>query len=138
MIVYDVRCAKAHVFEAWFRNSAAFDEQAAAGEIACPVCGDVAVTKAPMAPAVARSRKTTQAEAASRAEVMAKLRTLRAKVETSSEHVGATFPEEARKIHYGETEPRNIHGDATPAEAKALQEEGVPFSLIPWLPREDS
>ena len=138
MIVYDVRCAKAHVFEAWFRNSAAFDEQAAAGEIACPVCGDVAVTKAPMAPAIARSRQTTKAEGASRAEVMAKLRSLRAEVETSSEHVGATFPEEARKIHYGETEPRNIHGDATATEAKALHEEGVPFSLIPWLPREDS
>ena len=138
MIVYDVRCAKAHVFEAWFRNSAAFDEQAAAGEIACPVCGDTAVTKAPMAPAIARSRQTTKAEGASRAEVMAKLRSLRAEVETSSEHVGATFPEEARKIHYGEVAERNIYGEAKEEEARELRDEGVEFHRIPWLGRRDS
>ncbi|MDP6953410.1 MAG: DUF1178 family protein [Alphaproteobacteria bacterium] len=141
MIVYDVKCAKAHVFEGWFRDSAAFDERAAAGEIVCPVCGETEVAKAPMAPAIGRARDGGGDDSPSpemQAEVMSKLREIRDAVEKNSEHVGSNFPEEARKIHYGETEARNIHGDATADEAKALKEEGVPVATIPWLPRQDS
>jgi len=141
MIVYDVKCAKAHVFEGWFRDSAAFDQQAAAGEIVCPVCGETEVAKAPMAPAIGRSGNGGDSDSPSpdmQAEVFSKLREFRDAVEKNSEHVGADFPEEARKIHYGETEARNIHGAATQDEAKALKEEGVPVATIPWLPRHDS
>ena len=137
MIVYNLRCAKEHAFEAWFRDSATYDEQAAAGEVVCPVCGSTKVTKAPMAPNISASRDKS-CDVAKAAEVMGKLRELRAEVEANSDHVGDKFPEEARKIHYGETEKRNIHGDASPDEAKALKEEGVDFSVIPWVPRGDS
>ncbi len=135
MIVYDLRCAGDHVFEAWFRDSAACDEQVAAGAVACPVCGDTKVNKAPMAPNIALSRGPAKPDP--RAEIVKQLRRLRAEVERNSEHVGPAFPEEARKIHYGETEPRNIHGDATAEEARDLRDEGVDFSVIPWVPRTD-
>ena len=137
MIVYNLRCAKEHAFEAWFRDSASYDAQAKAGKVVCPVCGSKKVSKAPMAPNIASSRSNAPDEAKA-AEVMGKLRELRAEVEANSDHVGDQFPEEARKIHYGETEPRNIHGDATADEAKALKDEGVDFSVIPWVPRGDS
>ena len=137
MIVYNLRCAKDHAFEAWFRDSATYDEQAKAGEVVCPACGSTKVAKAPMAPNISSS-KTASSDMAQAAEVMGKLRELRAEVESNSDHVGDKFPEEARKIHYGEAEKRNIHGDATPAEAKELKDEGVDFSVIPWVPRGDS
>ena len=137
MILYNLRCAKDHVFEAWFRDSGTYDEQSKAGEVACPACGSTKVAKAPMAPNIS-SRKSVTVDTVKAAEVMGKLRELRAEVESNSDHVGDQFPEEARKIHYGETEPRSIHGDATPDEAKALKDEGVDFSVIPWVPRGDS
>ncbi len=137
MIVYNLRCAKNHLFDAWFRDSATYDEQAKADEVVCPACGSTKVEKAPMAPNISSSKSTTP-DMAQAAEVMGKLRQLRAEVESNSDHVGDSFPEEARKIHYGETEQRNIHGDATPDEAKELKDEGVDFSVIPWVPRGDS
>ncbi len=101
MILYDLKCRKDHVFETWFRDSAAYDEQAAAGAIACPTCG---------------SRK----------------------VEKNCDYVGGNFAEEARKIHYGEQDPRNIYGETSDQQAKELHEEGVSFNRIPWAPRQDS
>jgi len=137
MIVYNLKCANDHGFEAWFRDSATYDEQAKADEVVCPACGSTEVAKAPMAPNISPS-KTASPDMAQAAEVMGKLRELRAEVESNSDHVGDKFPEEARKIHYGEAEKRNIHGDATPDEAKELKDEGVDFSVIPWVPRGDS
>jgi hypothetical protein len=137
MIVYDLRCARDHVFEAWFRDSATCDEQVAQRAVACPVCGSTKVGKAPMAPNIALSRGGGAAEPDPRAEIVKRLRRLRAEVERNSEHVGPAFPEEARKIHYGERTPRNIHGDATSEQARELHEEGVDFSVIPWPPRTD-
>jgi len=140
MIVYDLRCAKEHVFEAWFQSSDACVDQIAARKVACPECGSRKVSKAPMAPNIARSRAADKpaAPADPRVEAVAALRKLRAEVERTSEHVGAAFPEEARKIHYGEAEARTIHGDATPDEARELSDEGVDFAVIPWVPREDA
>jgi hypothetical protein len=139
MIVYNLRCAKDHVFEAWFRDSTAYDDQAAAGEVECPSCGSSKITKAPMAPNIATSRETKpDGPTVSAKEVMTKLRELRTEVEKNSDHVGEKFPEEARKIHYGEAEKRNIHGDATADEARELSDEGVEFGVIPWVPRTDS
>lgn len=140
MIVYNLRCAKDHSFEAWFRDSATYDAQANAGEVVCPVCGNTKIAKAPMAPNISGKKSGTpdKSDMAAAAEVMGKLRELRAAVESNSDHVGDKFPEEARKIHYGEAEKRNIHGDASADEAKALKDEGVDFSVIPWVPRGDS
>jgi len=147
MIVFDLKCAHDHVFEAWFRDGAAYDAQAAAGEVVCPVCGDRRIAKAPMAPQVARGGGGNEALAAERspanapppvARAMRELRAFREHVEKTFDNVGERFPEEARKIHYGEAARRGIYGEATVDEARALEDEGVPFGVLPRLPRHDA
>ncbi len=144
MIVYDLRCRKDHVFEAWFCDSAAYEAQAAAGWVACPVCGSKKIAKAPMAPRLAKggtggtARDAAETETAQAAEAMGALRELRRKIEENCDYVGPGFAEEARKIHYGETDARNIYGETSDGEAEALHEEGVSFQRIPWAPRHDS
>ena len=139
MILFNLRCGDGHDFEAWFRDGAAYDQRAA-GSVRCPVCGADDVTKAPMAPRIARGRG--EAEPAQARQVQAdlgrQLRDLRRKVEENCDYVGPRFAEEARRIHYGESEPRDIYGEASGAEAEALHEEGVAFQRIPWLPRTNS
>jgi hypothetical protein len=131
MIKYDLQCRKGHGFEAWFRDSAAYDRQAAAGKVTCPECGSRKVEKAIMAPRVGKS-------SAEMKEMRKKLVELRKHIEATSDNVGPQFAEEARKIHYGEAEVRAIYGETTDEEAEALSEEGVPFSRIPWLPKENA
>lgn len=148
MILYNLCCSADHVFEAWFRDSAAYDEQAAAGEVLCPVCGNASVAKAPMAPRIAKGGggakeavpdPVPQTYTNTRAVEMRRMLTeLRRHVEENSDYVGDKFAEEARKIHYGEKEERNIYGEATEDQAEELSEEGVKIGRIPWLPRTDS
>lgn len=140
MILYDVRCSNGHVFEGWFRDGASYDEQAEAGAVVCPVCGDTAVAKAPMAPRIAsgRGRGGGQAGARMPVEMREALVKLRGEVESKCDYVGGEFPEEARKIHYGETGKRDIYGEATDDEARELTEEGIKVGKIPWIPRTDS
>lgn len=138
MIRYDLRCHKEHVFEGWFANMAAYDAQLANGELSCPACGSLKVSKAIMAPNV--GRKSAQRDS-SRAAMAAKtqlemrrfLQQVRQHVEQNSEHVGDKFPEEARRIHHGETEERNIYGDATPDQVEELRDEGIEIAAIPWV-----
>ena len=132
MILYELRCMSDHRFEGWFRNSDAFEAQQLAHEIACPVCGDNQVDRALMAPAVGRKGNSLP----DRAQAITLLRTLRKVVEDSHENVGDRFAEEARKIHYGETEHRSIYGEASPDEARQLHEEGIEFHPLPILPDE--
>jgi len=139
MIVFDLKCGQDHRFEAWFRNGETYEVQAAAGEIACPACGDTHVAKAPMAPKLVKARGEPSErvdEAAVR--IRRVLGELRDHVEKTADYVGERFPEEARRIHYGETTSRPIYGEASTAEAEALKEEGVEVASIPWLPRSDS
>jgi hypothetical protein len=143
MILFNLRCAKDHEFEGWFRNGDAYDEQASAKKISCPVCGSRKVEKAPMAPRIGKGAepdapRQQQAEAEKAGQMMKALRELRAKVEAESDYVGDRFAEEARRIHYGEVEMRSIYGESTDEESEALREEGVPFARIPWVPRQDS
>jgi hypothetical protein len=151
MIVFDVSCSNDHVFEGWFRDSDSFGEQVEAGAVICPVCGDTRVRKALMAPNVAGIRKGKDDAASAGAanvamgapddkfgEFVEALQEFRNHVEENSDYVGDTFPEEARKIHYGETEARSIYGEATPEEAKELHEEGVDFHRIPWTVKTDA
>jgi hypothetical protein len=133
MILYELRCPSDHSFEGWFRNSDFYEEQREAGEIACPICGARDIVKAPMAPRVARSEKSPP----SPTEQLQLLRGLRRAVETKCENVGERFAEEARKIHYGEADPRAIYGDTDPAEAEKLADEGIEFARIPWVPLAD-
>lgn len=139
MIKYELKCRKDHVFEAWFYDSATYDKQAAGGKVVCPVCNSRKVTKAPMAPRIARSRGERAAdEAKQAAAAMKALAAIRDHVEKNADYVGEQFAEEARKIHYGETDKRNIYGEASKDEAKELVDEGIDVAVIPWLPRGDA
>lgn len=142
MIVYDLRCRKSHRFEAWFRDSAAYDAQAAAGKVTCPTCGSRRVEKAPMAPRVAKARDGSVAAREHDAKVHGALlraaREIRRQVEENCDYVGPDFAEEARKIHYGETDPRGIYGETSDDEARTLREEGVAFKRVIWPARHDS
>ena len=130
MIVYNLQCRNSHEFEGWFRDSAAFDTQAKSGKLVCPVCDSRKVEKAPMAPAVAGAKKDAPS-----ADELRKMRQFmtgwRKYVTENAEDVGPRFPEEARKIHYGETEERHIYGEATLQQAKELIEEGVDVAPLP-------
>ena len=137
MIRYQLVCKKEHSFEGWFRDSAAYDQQAKRKLVTCPTCGSTKIEKAPMAPAV--SKKAELAEAAQKAKAMKEfVLNLRKQVEENSEYVGDKFPNEARAIHYGDAEERQIYGEATLQDAKDLIEEGIPVAPIPSVPRADS
>jgi hypothetical protein len=130
MIRYQLRCAGDHEFEGWFRSSADYDGQAAKGLLECPVCGSGEVDKAIMAPAVATAEAKED-----RAVRMTKMRQfftqMRKHVETNAEYVGDKFPDEARAIHYGDSEERQIYGEATLGDAKELIDEGIPVMPLP-------
>lgn len=140
MIVYDLTCPAGHVFEAWFKDSATFEKQARQGKVACPDCGATGVTRGPQATQVATgvSRERAVKTSEQKAEMRAALRELRKAVEANCENVGGNFAEEARKIHYGESEARGIYGETTAKEAKALDDEGIPVARLPWIEREDA
>ena len=141
MIVFDLSCPIGHRFEGWFASSDAFAKQVSTGLVECPHCGSVAIEKAPMAPAVpakgnARSetspRSLTNAVPPQVAAAMRVLADAQAKALRNSTWVGADFAEQSRAMHYGEREQATIHGQATPDEAKALVEEGVPVAPLPF------
>ncbi len=156
MIRYSLVCEKGHGFESWFQNSAAYEKQAKRGLVTCPLCGSEQVEKAIMAPQVKRTRKsksapepvTNEAPAPVPAEtstpvammspqereLRTKLKELRDHLTANAENVGRKFPEEARKMHYGEIEHRSIYGEASPEDAKSLAEEGIEFHPLPVLP----
>jgi len=165
MIVFDLKCHKSHVFEAWFKDSAAFDRQKKRGLVACTICGSTKVEKAPMAPRISTGKGRDQAAAAEAAAadtpppaeaapspeqmvalannpeaqkvavMMRQLAELRQQVEKNCDYVGPKFAEEAKAMHYGEKDKRNIYGEASDAEAKDLVEEGIEFNRVPWVPR---
>ncbi len=138
MIRYSLTCDNAHEFEGWFSESADFDRQVASGFLTCPVCNSAAISKQLMAPSVSTARKKdemqTLAMDAARKEAMTKLKEAVDAIKANAEDVGTKFPEEARKIHYGEADARGIIGKATPDEAQALVEEGIEIAAIPVLP----
>jgi hypothetical protein len=155
MIRYALQCERGHPFESWFANSAAYDKQAKRGLVACPVCDSKKVEKAIMAPRLGRADVAevphpmpapAPPPAAANApvamtspperELRKKLKELREHITTNADYVGPRFPEQARKIHYGEMERRSIYGEASADEAKALHDEGIEFHPLPVLPDE--
>ncbi len=138
MIRYSLTCDHAHEFEGWFASSADFDQQVETGFLTCPVCNSSAISKLLMAPSVSTARKKqemqTLAMDTAHKEALVKLKEAVAAIKANAEDVGAKFPEEARKIHYGEADARGIIGQATPTEAQALLEEGIEIAAIPFLP----
>jgi hypothetical protein len=140
MIRYSLRCDREHEFDAWFRSSADYDRASLAGENVCPVCGSTAVAKALMAPAVGGTRKSEKMTLAApdpKSQAMREaLKEFRKRVTENADYVGDKFAEEARKIHYEETEARGIYGEATPEEARDLVDEGISFQPLPPIPED--
>ncbi len=144
MIKYSLVCEKEHDFEGWFGSSADYDKQRKRGFVECPHCGSKKISKALMAPRVAGTKKSTDGPSRVMAnvapqlpeEVVTKIREIKQHIEKNSENVGDKFPEEARKIHYGESEARGIYGKASVEEAIELAEEGVNVVPIPELPED--
>ncbi|MEN0087265.1 MAG: DUF1178 family protein [Pseudomonadota bacterium] len=142
MIKYGLKCASDHQFEAWFDSSASFDEQSKRGFVTCPECGSSDVTKALMTPGVSTGRRKdarkeavqVAALASVQGEMRAKMKEVRDHILANTEDVGVSFPEEARKMHYGEVEQRGIRGAAAPEEVKSLVDEGVEIAPVPALP----
>ncbi|MGP9814062.1 DUF1178 family protein [Rhodopseudomonas sp. NSM] len=166
MIRYTLRCERGHSFESWFQSSSAYDSQVRRKLVECPSCGSVKVEKAIMAPQIVGKKgrgrapePATNEAAASDApaaapdnsatensappllmaqerELRAKLKELRDHIVKTADNVGERFPNEARKMHYGDIEHRPIFGEASPAEAKALIEEGIDVAPLPMLPED--
>ena len=141
MISFSIVCENDHDFEAWFRNGDDFDAQRRRKLIACPACGSTRVEKALMAPAVStgrRKEKMALAIGTEQRKAMAKLKELTEKLKQGADYVGDKFADEARKIHFGETEARGIYGEATVDEARSLHEDGVEFLPLPNIPDEQN
>jgi hypothetical protein len=158
MIRYNLRCDRGHGFESWFQSSSAYESQEKRKLVSCPSCGSAKVERAIMAPQIVgkKNRETAAPQPAAAAEVsapakvaapastplmMAHERELRAKIKELRDHivknadnVGERFPNEARKMHYGDIEHRPIYGEASPEEARSLIDEGVEVSPLPVLP----
>lgn len=125
MIRYALKCREAHSFDSWFHSAGAFDSLRAAGQLSCPECGASEVEKAPMAPRVATGGD----------EAEHPLARLRREIETKADYVGTRFASEARAIHEGDAPNRPIWGEARPAEARALIEDGIPAAPLPFVPK---
>ncbi|MDI4237084.1 DUF1178 family protein [Bradyrhizobium sp. 31Argb] len=152
MIRYNLRCERGHAFESWFQSSSAYDSQVRRKLVACPTCGTSTVEKAIMAPQIvgkkgreaaapapaeqpaAAPAESTPLMMAQERELRAKLKELRDHIVQNADNVGDRFPNEARKMHYGDIEHRPIYGEASPEEARSLIEEGVEVSPLPVLP----
>jgi hypothetical protein len=166
VILYALVCNAGHAFESWFANSGTYDKQVKRGLVTCPLCGSPQVEKSIMAPALARNSKRARSmeavEVAAPAEAVpepaaatagatkapvamlseqerelrTKLKELRDHLVKNADYVGQKFPEEARRMHYGEIEHRSIYGEASPDDARSLHEEGIEFHPLPHLPDE--
>jgi hypothetical protein len=140
LIRYSLSCENAHTFEGWFSASTDFDRQVGRGLLTCPVCNSASISKTLMAPSVSTARKKEEKQAvamdAVRQEAMVKLKEAVAAIKASAEDVGEKFPEEARKIHYGEADARGIIGQASVGEVRDLLEEGIEVAPLPVLPED--
>jgi hypothetical protein len=137
VIVFDLKCSRHHVFEAWFDSSEAYDDQRARGLVQCPLCDCVEIAKAVMAPAVGpkgnRNPGPANPDAAAKSE-LARLAALQADVEGKCDYVGQRFADEARARH-GKEDARGIYGETSLASALDLVAEGIPVAPLPFRPR---
>jgi hypothetical protein len=144
MIRYTLSCDRAHRFESWFPSAAGYDALAAAGKLACPVCGSVAISKTLMAPSV-QIKPAPKSDAAiadgprplttgQPTQLENAIMALRRQVEENSDYVGPDFAKEARAMHDGEAPARAIYGEAGPEDARKLMEDGVPVMPLPFIP----
>ena len=139
MIRYNLKCDQDHGFESWFQSADSFDDLSSKGLVECPTCGSKAITKSLMAPKVQGTKKSKKVDPPVSGEKEKSPETalaeLRKQVEENSEYVGMNFASEARAIHSGDSPERAIYGEARPAEAKSLIEDGVPVTPLPFAPK---
>jgi hypothetical protein len=139
MKVLNLQCAHRHSFEGWFGSDDEFQSQLAGGLVECPMCGDTGIVKLPSAPRLnlgAPADPTPRQDVATMPDgdmQRAWLKMVR-HVMANTEDVGERFAEEARRIHYGETEERGIRGQASREETEALLDEGIGVLPLP-LPK---
>ena len=135
MKVLNLQCASAHAFEGWFGSEDDFQAQLAAGQVECPLCGDTAIHKMPSAPRInlGASRPEVKQEVMNTPEVTMQAAWMKMvrEVLAKTEDVGERFPEEARRMHYGEIEERGIRGQASREETEALLDEGIGIMALP-------
>lgn len=149
MIIYDLQCALGHRFEGWFPSIASFEAQAGHGLVACSVCGNRQVTRIPSGghiakkeaapapmPAAKASKPASKEEMFVNADPTLLVKAVRHYVSAHFKDVGKEFSEKAIKMFHGEANSEPIYGTATPEQQDKMEEEGVPFSMIPVLPEE--
>jgi hypothetical protein len=133
MIILNLQCTEAHSFEGWFDSTDDFDRQVRSAMVACPLCGDTQVSRLPSGPRVKRANDAVEPGP----QVMTHMMRALSEMAQNSEDVAERFPEEARRMHYGETEPRNIRGQATLTETRELLEEGIAVLPAPLPAKKD-
>jgi hypothetical protein len=148
MKVLSLRCEHEHGFEGWFASEDDYRDQLKRGLLSCPLCASVSITRLPSAPRlnISGAQPTPAAEPqlpaeparpsqpALAAQLQSALQAVVHDLMQRTEDVGQRFPEEARRIHYGETEARGIRGQATPEEREALRDEGIEVFALPLAP----
>lgn len=135
-------CDNAHRFEGWFREPNDYLHQKESGLINCPVCGSQEVNKVLTASHVRTSGSgsatntheggATGPSASAITEFYGKLQKF---IEENFTDVGERFPEEVRKVYYGEAESRNLYGIAKTEEVIELLEEGIEVVPLPEYSR---
>jgi hypothetical protein len=131
MIAYDLQCSNGHRFEGWFEDSHAFDRQKCQGLISCPVCEDTEIDKLPSTFSIKSASSSSALKGGNMQELAALGKQIVDYVENNFDNVGADFAQEALKMHYGVSEPRNIRGVSTPQEEETLKAEGIEFYKFP-------
>ena len=139
MIRYNLICNNDHNFESWFKDSTSCNDQIKSKNVLCPECNSNLVTKALMSPRIPKkgsnnNQENTILSNGRNNNLNDAIRKIRDEIKKNSEYVGKEFPEEARKIHYHESEERSIYGEATAKDIKELHEEGIDIIHIPNLP----
>jgi hypothetical protein len=138
---FSLECKNSHAFEGWFKSNDDFETQSKRGFLECPICGTHEVAKSLMAPSVSTGRQKEKMQVAAgqkaQAQIMAKMMEFAKEVKSKADNVGDKFPEEARKIHYGETESRPIYGKASNEEVANLLDEGVELMPLPDVPDDE-
>ena len=136
MIKFDLKCINDHIFEASFDDSSSFENQRKKKLIQCPYCNNSKISKSIMAPNITsksnNSKKLKRSQERIYANYNQQVKKLKKEIEKNYTYVGNKFPEEARKIHYGEKEDKPIYGEATEKESKDLIEEGIPLIRLPF------
>lgn len=133
MISFNLCCEQGHEFEGWFSNSDAFETQCKKKLVECPICSSRKVEKGLSAPNITTGGSRDMAKTEQVQKMKKMFAVMRDQVRDNCDFVGDNFAEEARKIHYGESEERGIYGSTSNQEAAELIEEGVEINPIPWM-----